>query len=78
MFILVGGLIGVGLMAGVYVAVLVLARGKTGWLCIEHVTEVEHRHVVHHVLVDGRYDARHGPVGVLSGPARQLPVLRQR
>lgn len=78
MFILVVGLLGVGLLAGIYVAALVLARGKAGWLCIEHVTEVEHRHVVHHVLVDGRYDAPHAPVGVLSGPARQLPVLRQR
>jgi hypothetical protein len=76
MFVLVVGLIGVGLLAGTYLAALLLARGKAGWLCIEHRTE--HHHTVHHVLVDGRHAAPQAAVGVLSRPVRQLPVLRQR
>lgn len=45
--------IGSGILIGLYVALLVVAKGKAaGVLCIEERTSVEHHHLVEHRVIN--------------------------
>lgn len=56
---------------GGYLTVLVLARGKAGWLCVEQRTMVHHRYSVdhRHWLIDPE-DAHQPDVQLAPPPAR--------